>query len=62
MEKLSIFIQPAASDVAFGWFNLVWPNIAFWIAVIVVFFVLAWARIPPIMGADAESRRNGADR
>ena len=57
MEKLSIMTQPVASHVVFGWFNLVWPNIAFWIAVIVVFFVLAWARIPLVMEADAESRR-----
>jgi hypothetical protein len=62
MEKLAIFTQAAAPHVVFGWFNLVWPDIAFWIAVIAAFFVLAWARIPPIMDADAESRRNGVDR
>ena len=60
MEKLAILSQPAAPHVAFGWFNLVWPNIAFWIAVIVVFFLFSWARIPLAMEADAESRRTGA--
>jgi hypothetical protein len=61
MENLSIMTQPAVSHVAFGWFNLAWPNIAFWIAVIVVFFVFAWARIPLVMEADAESRGERAD-
>lgn len=62
MQKLSIVTHPAASHFVFGWLNLVWPNITFWIAVIVIFFVLAWARIPLVMEADAESRRNGAER
>jgi hypothetical protein len=61
MENLSIMAQPAASHVAFGWFNLAWPNIAFWVATIVVFIVFAWARIPFVMEADAESRRKSAD-
>jgi hypothetical protein len=58
MENLAIMTQPAASHVTFGWFNLTWPNIAFWVAVIVVFFVSAWARIPLVMEADAQSRRS----
>ena len=62
MKKLAIMTQHAAPHVAFGWFNLVWPNIAFWIAVIVAFVVLSWMRIPLVMEADAESRRNGAER
>ena len=61
MEKLTIMSQPAAAHIAFGWFNLAWPNIAFWIAVIVVFVLFAWARIPKGMEADAESRRKGVD-
>jgi hypothetical protein len=62
MEKLAIIAQPAAPHFTFGWFNLAWPNIAFWVAVIVVFFVLAWARIPMVMEADAASRGKGTDR
>lgn len=61
MENLSIMTQPTAAHVAFGWFNLAWPNIAFWIAVIFVFFVFAWARIPLVMEADAESRGKRAN-
>lgn len=47
------------AHVEFGWFNLAWPNIAFWIAVIAVFFFFAWLRIPRAMEADADSRRRG---
>ena len=61
MDKFAIMAQPAASHVAFGWFNLAWPNIAFWVAAIVVFVLFAWARIPLVMEADAESRRKRAD-
>ena len=61
MENLSIMTQSAAPHVAFGWFNLVWPNIAFWGAAIFFFLVLSWARIPPVMEADARSRRKGTD-
>lgn len=61
MGKLAILTHMAAPHVAFGWFNLVWPNIAFWIVAIVMFFVLAWARIPSVMESDAESRRKGAE-
>jgi hypothetical protein len=61
METFAIMTQPAVPHVAFGWFNLAWPNIAFWIAVIFFFFVFAWARIPVVMEADAESRRKEAD-
>lgn len=61
MEKLAILKQPAAAHVVFGWFNLTWPNIAFWLAVIVIFALFSWIRIPAAMEADAVSRREGAD-
>ena len=61
MDKLAIMSQPVTPHVVFGWFNMSWPNIAFWIALIVVFVVFAWARIPQAMEADAESRRKGVD-
>ena len=54
LENLAIMSQPAVAHVKFGWFNLAWPNIAFWIAVIAVFFLFAWLRIPLAMEADAE--------
>jgi len=61
MDKLTIMTLPAAPHIAFGWFNLDGPGIAFWIAVIVVFVLFAWARIPKVMEADAASRREGGD-
>ena len=54
--------QPAAPHAVFGWFNLAWPNIAFWVAVIVVFIVFSWARIPLAMEADAQTRRERHDK
>ena len=62
MENLAIIKQPAVAHVAFGWFNLAWPNIAFWVAVIILFFIFAWARIPIFMEADARSREHRADK
>lgn len=61
MDKLAIMAQPPVPHVVFGWFNLSWPDIAFWIAVVVVFAVFAWARIPLVMDEDTESRRKAED-
>ena len=58
LSNLASLTHPAVAHVHFGWFNLTWPNIAFWIAVIVLFAVCAWARIPPGMEAGADSRRH----
>ena len=57
LDSLSILSQTAVAHVEFGWFNLAWPNIGFWIAVIVVFILFAWTRIPMVMESDAESRK-----
>ena len=62
MENLIIMSQPAAPHVNFGWFNLAWPNIAFWVAAILVFVLSAWARIPLFMEADVDSRRKEVDQ
>ncbi len=59
LESLAIMSEPVVAHVEFGWFNLAWPNIAFWIAVIAVFFLFAWLRIPRAMEADVDSRRKG---
>lgn len=59
LENLAIMSQPAVAHVKFGWFNLAWPNIAFWIAVIAVFVLFAWLRIPLAMEGDAEARHSG---
>lgn len=60
LESLAIMARPAVAHVQIGWFNLAWPNIALWIAVIAVFFLFAWLRIPRAMEADATSRRGEA--
>jgi hypothetical protein len=51
--------KPAVPHVVFGIFNLAWPNIAFWVLVVVVFVVASWARMPTFMESDAASRREG---
>lgn len=62
MGSLSILSQSAVPHVDIGWFNLAWPNIAFWVAVIVLFAIFVWARIPLFMEADAASRRKEAEK
>jgi len=62
VQHLSILTQPAVAHADFGWFNLAWPNIGFWIAAIVLFALFVWGRIPLVMEADAASRRKGADQ
>lgn len=62
MDHLAILSRNPVPHVAFGWFNLAWPNIAFWIAAIAVFILFARARMPSIMEADARSRRKGVDQ
>jgi hypothetical protein len=59
LKDLAIMSQPVVAHVKFGWFNLAWPNIAAWVAVVAAFFLFAWVRIPRAMEADAESRRKG---
>lgn len=61
MKTLAIMMQPAAAHITFGWFDLAWPNIAFWIAVILAFAFLTWARIPRAMEAGTDTRREGVD-
>lgn len=62
MHNLPILTDPAVAHTDFGWFNLAWPNIGFWIAAIVLFALFVWGRIPLLMEADAASRRNGVDK
>lgn len=56
IESLSLMHAPAAPHVSFGIFNWVWPNIAMWAVVIVIFFIGAYARIPKWMEMDVEER------
>lgn len=49
MGTLTIETLPAVPHVVFGMFNLGIPNIIFWVAVIVVFFVGTRARMPKFM-------------
>lgn len=62
MQHLSIFTHPAAAHLVFGWFDLAVPNIAFWLAVVVIFAVFTRARIPLFMEADAASRKAEAGK
>ncbi len=62
MDKLAIMSEPAVAHVNFGIFNLAWPDIAFWILVIAIFVVAAWARIPQFMESDAASRQTGENQ
>jgi len=56
MDKLSIMSEPALRHVDFGIFNLAWPDIIFWVLVIIVFALAVWARIPQFMESDRASR------
>ena len=62
MRNLAILSQAAVPHLGFGWFNLAAPNIAFWLAVIVLFAAFIWARIPLVMEADAASREKEAEQ
>lgn len=62
MEKLSIMSVPPVEHIQFGIFNLALPNIAFWMLVLIVFALAAWARIPKSMESDHASRRMEADQ
>ncbi len=59
MQNLTVENLPAVPHVVFGVFNLAVPDLLFWIAVIVVFFVGCWARMPKFMehGSSAPDRR-----
>lgn len=57
LQSLDIMSYPAAAKLQFGWFDLAWPNIFFWLAVIVTFIICTRARIPGWMESDAASRQ-----
>ena len=57
MDQLSLMTKPPVPHVAFGWFNLAWPNVAFWALVIIVFAAATWARMPRFMESDAGPRK-----
>jgi len=48
MEPLPAQLLPATAHVVFGIFNLAIFNVLAWVALIVVFFVMAWMRLPRI--------------
>ncbi len=56
LESLSLMHAPSAPYVSFGIFYWSWPNIAMWAAVIVIFIIGAYARIPEWMEMDVEER------
>ncbi|WP_455385384.1 hypothetical protein [Acidihalobacter prosperus] len=60
MSTLDLMTKPPVPHVVFGIFNLAWPNILFWVLVIVVFAFAAWGRIPEFMESDAETRKGGS--
>ncbi len=57
MKPLPAQLMPATAHVVFGIFNLAIPNIFAWVALITVFFVAAWARLPRIFEPGAEKER-----
>jgi len=61
MQNLTIETLPTVPHLVFGIFNLAIPNLLFWVAVILVFFVGCWARMPKFMahGSTKEDRRTG---
>ena len=61
MDKLDLIAIPALHHVSFGIFNLALSDIAFWVAVIIVFVLAAWARIPQVMESDTASRNRRPD-
>ncbi len=58
MEPLPAQLMPVTAHVVFGIFNLAIPNILAGAALISVFFLAAWARLPRIFepGAGKERR------
>jgi len=62
MDKLAIMAEPVFRHVSFGIFNLAWPDIIFWILVVIVFPVAVWLRIPQTMESDAASRDEETDK
>ncbi len=58
MDKLALLSKPAVPHMAFGWFNLAWPNIIMWALVVALFALGAWARMPAFMESDPASRRS----
>ena len=54
MEPLPAQLLPVTAHVVLGIFNLAIPNIVAWIALIVVFFMAAWMRLPAIFEPGGE--------
>jgi len=54
MEPLPAQLLPATAHVVFGIFNLAIPKIVAWVALIAVFFVAAWMRLPAIFEPGGE--------
>ncbi|GBE15513.1 hypothetical protein BMS3Abin14_01579 [bacterium BMS3Abin14] len=46
MGDLPIQMLPAVPHIILGVFSLAIPNLVFWLLVIVLFFLAAWARLP----------------
>lgn len=62
MSTLALMTKTPVPHVTFGIFNLAWPNIMFWILVVVIFAIAAYARIPEFMESDVDSRHGGSDQ
>ncbi|APZ41862.1 hypothetical protein [Acidihalobacter ferrooxydans] len=56
LESLQLMHAPAASFISFGIVNWVWANIAMWAAVLIIFCIGVYARIPEWMEMDADER------
>ncbi len=57
LNTLDIMSQQVAPRLQYGLLDLAWPNIFFWLAVVVVFTICVRARIPGWMESDAASRQ-----
>jgi hypothetical protein len=54
MEQLPPQMLPAVPHLKFSIFDLAIPNIIAWLAVILILFVGAWARLPKFFEPNSE--------
>jgi hypothetical protein len=54
MEQLPPQMLPGVPYLKFGIFDLAIPNIIAWLAVILIFFVGAWTRLPKFFEPNSE--------
>ena len=58
LSSLSLMHQPAASHFSFWIIKWIWPNIAFWLIGLVIFFIGAYARMPSFIEIDKKTRKH----